>query len=219
MCGLRGGHRSRPCRALVRARVLDLGELLVRTGEADQSNILWRRVIESGERHVPPGGLHPRLRNSMNCWRLADCGRQPGPFFTRRADNTTPNDLATNGLTGSTWHCLTAAAARDLVLACPSDFPGSRTGSQCRQTASDGRPPLTTVDTGQPRIRRRQMMPSGGRILAGGQGVAGSNPAVPTQVRRLIRNSDRSYWRPLGPRSRILSSLALLDGRSSAAAP
>ena len=36
--------------------------------------------------------LHPRLRNSTNRRRLADCGRRPGPFFTRREDNTTPND-------------------------------------------------------------------------------------------------------------------------------
>jgi hypothetical protein len=36
--------------------------------------------------------LHPRLRNSMNRWRLADCGRRPGSFFTRRVDSTTPND-------------------------------------------------------------------------------------------------------------------------------
>jgi hypothetical protein len=35
--------------------------------------------------------LHPRSRNSTNRLRLADCGRRPGPFFTRRdEDNTTP---------------------------------------------------------------------------------------------------------------------------------
>lgn len=34
----------------------------------------------------------PRARNSRNRWRLADCGRRPGHFFTRRVvDNTTSN--------------------------------------------------------------------------------------------------------------------------------
>jgi hypothetical protein len=28
--------------------------------------------------------LQPRLRNPMNRWRLADCGRRPGPFVIRR---------------------------------------------------------------------------------------------------------------------------------------
>jgi transposase-like protein len=37
--------------------------------------------------------LHPRARSSMNRWRLADGGRRPGPFFTRRVDdNTTSKD-------------------------------------------------------------------------------------------------------------------------------
>jgi hypothetical protein len=36
--------------------------------------------------------LQPRLRNSTNRCRLADCGRRPGPFFTLREDNTTPNN-------------------------------------------------------------------------------------------------------------------------------
>lgn len=37
--------------------------------------------------------LQPRSRNSTNRRRLADCGRRPGLFFTRRDDdNTTPKN-------------------------------------------------------------------------------------------------------------------------------
>lgn len=36
--------------------------------------------------------LHLLSRSSMNLLRLADCGRRPGPFFTRRDDDhTTPS--------------------------------------------------------------------------------------------------------------------------------
>src|SRR5215813_3393352 len=43
-------------------------------------------------------------------------------------------------------------------------------------------------------IRRHRATPGDSRNVTGGQGVAGSNPAAPTQVRRLIRNSESAFW-------------------------
>jgi hypothetical protein len=51
-------------------------------------------------------------------------------------------------------------------------------------------------------------------FLTGGQGVAGSNPAVPTQVRRLIRTSDQVFGALTGDQDRGYLPSCLLDGRS-----
>jgi hypothetical protein len=54
---------------------------------------------------------------------------------------------------------------------------------------------------------------------SGGQGVAGSNPAVPTQVRRLTRSSGPTLC-PIGTKiERAGTLLALLDRWSRTAAP
>src|SRR5215469_4420999 len=53
-------------------------------------------------------------------------------------------------------------------------------------------------------------------LRTGGQGVAGSNPAVPTQVRGQIRNLESAFWCTWGPRSTDGCVLALLDRWSSA---
>ena len=55
--------------------------------------------------------------------------------------------------------------------------------------------------------------------MTGGQGVAGSNPAVPTQVRRLIQIPESAFWRA-GDQDRMLRPiLALLDRGSSESVP
>ena len=56
---------------------------------------LWlvARLMPTSRRAA--AGVHPWASSFKNCWRLADCGRRPGPFFTRRdEDNTTSTDLA-----------------------------------------------------------------------------------------------------------------------------
>ena len=56
---------------------------------------LWQvaRLMPTSRRAA--AAVHPCANSFKNCLRLADCGRRPGPFFTRRdADNTTSTDLA-----------------------------------------------------------------------------------------------------------------------------
>ena len=56
---------------------------------------------------------------------------------------------------------------------------------------------------------------SDAREVTGGQGVAGSNPAVPTQVRRLIRSSGLAFLAFWTKIERLRSVVALLDRWSS----
>jgi hypothetical protein len=62
-------------------------------------------------------------------------------------------------------------------------FSGSQTGSQRLQSQRVVRRRRAFVVAGQARFRPRPASPSHGRSVTGGQGVAGSNPAVPTIFR------------------------------------
>jgi len=55
-----------------------------------------------------------------------------------------------------------------------------------------------SVCAGQWPVEHLRAMSSDSQMVTGGQGVAGSNPAVPTQVSILIRNPDQSSVPILG---------------------
>src|SRR5262249_24372564 len=72
-------------------------------------------------------------------------------------------------------------------------------------------PPVMCAGLNASELRRRLLPRSGG------QGVAGSNPAVPTQVRRLIANPETAFW-VFGTKIVCVAALvALLDRWSSEA--
>ena len=102
-----------------------------------------------------------------------------------------------------------------LVQSYSRNFSGSQTGSQRPQIRSNTRQRHANIGAAQAHARPLPPSSSYGRVVTGGQGVAGSNPAVPTQVRRLIRNSDRSSGTALGTRIALTSLSALFDDRSS----
>ena len=62
----------------------------------------------------------------------------------------------------------------------PASPRKSQTKSQRRPTSADTQRRQATVKPGQVPAERHQATPSDGRNVTGGQGVAGSNPAVPT---------------------------------------
>src|SRR5262245_14600696 len=76
----------------------------------------------------------------------------------------------------------------------PSGTRKSHSKSQRGQVSGDTQLRQATVEAGQVPSEPSPATPRDAREVTGGQGVAGSNPAVPTQVRRLIRNSESAFW-------------------------
>ena len=77
----------------------------------------------------------------------------------------------------------------------------SHSKSQRGQVSGDSQLRQATVEAGQVPSEPHRATPSDTREVTGGQGVAGSNPAVPTQVRRLTRCSGSAFGR-LGDQDR-----------------
>jgi hypothetical protein len=87
---------------------------------------------------------------------------------------------------------------------------GAKHGSQCPQTPPDSHRPLPGVwASDRPNARLHPIYPNP-LSMPGGQGVAGSNPAVPTQVKGWFRSSGTGFLASMGAQ---MGALLGLDAR------
>jgi len=164
--------------------------------------LCWARLGAAGTglRAYPPGETEQVERQPAGCGTVS-------PALTG-ADARRPA-AAIHAAVVTSWQ----GTSRDgdpqdqWAWACPG--MGAQMGARSARTCSrplSSTPPGTVLTWA--RTHSCRPPPSGN--IPGGQGVAGSNPAVPTQVRRLIRKPESAFWCTWGPRSADGGVLALL---------
>ena len=152
--------------------------------------------------------------------------RTPAPLLTRAGDAHGGPVLQATGRRP------TCVRSPTVPPCCPGPCPipgpdGEQHSAVCvparkSHSRSQGRPALgdtqlrrAIVEAGQVPGERSPATSSDTQEVTGGKGVTGSNQAVPTQVRGLIRIREPAFWRTWGPRSTDGCVLALLDRWSS----
>ena len=151
-------------------------------------------------RAYPPGETEQVERQPAGCGTvspaLTGAGARPPAAAIHAAVVTSWQGTSRDGDPQDQW-----------AWACPG--MGAQMGARSARTCSrplSSTPPGTVLTWA--RTHSCRPPPSGN--IPGGQGVAGSNPAVPTQVRRLIRKPESAFWCTWGPRSADGGVLALL---------
>jgi hypothetical protein len=97
----------------------------------------------------------------------------------------------------------------------PASPRKSHSKSQREAVSGDKGRHSATVGAGQVLSEPSPATPGDAREVTGGQGVAGSNPAVPTQVRRLIRSPGSAFCGSGDQDQGLRSLLTRLDRWSS----